>query len=385
MILHLDMDAFFASVEQLDAPELRGRPVIIGNSMRGVASAASYEARAFGVHSAMPIARARRLCPAGVFLPVRMSRYKEISVQVMSVLQDFSPVVEQASVDEAYLDISGTERLFGPPQDLARALKDRIKTEIGLTCSAGIAPVRFLAKIASDWDKPDGLTVVEPDRVQEFLSRVPVDKIPGIGKRAREELRLLQVNMVPDILNFSESFWIDRFGKRGAVLYRKAQGIDPTPVRPRQPAKSCGAENTFSRDTINPGELEQWLITQSERVGRELRKGGYKGRTITLKLKFADFTSLTRNTTLPRPTDSTQVIIRHGIALLRKVDLTRKVRLIGITVSGFDSGPTRGLLFPDEKQKKQDRLDAAMDRIADRYGSGLVGRAGGKGGKGEKF
>jgi len=274
VILHLDMDAFFASVEQLDAPDLRGRPVIIGNSMRGVASAASYEARAFGVHSAMPIARARRLCPAGVFLPVRMSRYKEISVQVMSVLQDFSPVVEQASVDEAYLDISGTERLFGPPQDLARALKDRIKTEIGLTCSAGIAPVRFLAKIASDWDKPDGLTVVEPDRVQEFLSRVPVDKIPGIGKRAREELRLLQVNMVPDILNFSEAFWIDRFGKRGAVLYRKAQGIDPTPVRPRQPAKSCGAENTFSRDTVDLGELEQWLITQSERVGRELRKGG---------------------------------------------------------------------------------------------------------------
>ena len=381
MILHLDMDAFFASVEQLDAPDLRGRPVIIGNSMRGVASAASYEARAFGVHSAMPIARARRLCPAGVFLPVRMSRYKEISVQVMSVLQDFSPVVEQASVDEAYLDISGTERLFGPPQDLARALKDRIKTEIGLTCSAGIAPVRFLAKIASDWDKPDGLTVVEPDRVQEFLSRVPVDKIPGIGKRAREELRLLQVNMVPDILNFSEAFWIDRFGKRGAVLYRKAQGIDPTPVRPRQPAKSCGAENTFSRDTVDLGELEQWLITQSERVGRELRKGGYKGRTITLKLKFADFTSLTRNTTLPRPTDSTQVIIRHGIALLHKVDLPGKVRLIGISVSGFDSGPTRGLLFPDKKQEKQDRLDAAMDRIADRYGSGKAGRAGGKGGK----
>jgi DNA polymerase-4 len=378
MILHLDMDAFFASVEQLDAPQLQGRPVIIGNSLRGVASAASYEARSFGVHSAMPIARARRLCPHGVFLPVRMSRYKEVSAQVMSVLQDFSPVVEQASVDEAYLDISGTERLFGPPRELARALKDRIRTEIGLTCSAGVAPVRFLAKIASDWDKPDGLTVVEPDRVQEFLARVPVDRIPGIGKRAREELRLLQVNMVPDILNFSESFWVERFGKRGAVLYRKAKGIDPVPVLPRQPAKSCSAENTFSKDTMDPEELKQWLITQSERVGRDLRRGGYKGRTITLKLKFADFTSLTRNTTLSRATDSTQVIIRHGIALLRKVDLNKKVRLIGIGVSGFDSGPTRGLLFPNQEQEKQDSLDAALDRIADKYGTDIVGRAAGK-------
>ena len=277
------------------------------------------------------------------------------------------------------------DRLYDTPETLGQTLKLQIREKIGLTCSAGIAPVRFLAKIASDWNKPDGLTVVLPDRVQEFLAGVPVGKIPGIGKRAQQELRMLQVVMIPDILNFSELFWVERFGKRGSAFYRKALGIDPTPVTPRQPAKSCSAENTFSRDTMDLEELGQWIITQSERVGRDLRKGGYKGRTITLKLKFTDFTSITRNTTLPRPTDSTQTIIKNGLALLHKVGLNKKVRLIGIGVSGFEEKTMQGMLFPDQSQTKQKKLDAVLDRISDKYGNGIVGRAGGKGKEGLSF
>lgn len=374
-ILHLDMDAFFASVEQADNPELRGKPVIIGQSLRGVASAASYEARAYGVHSAMPIAMAKKLCPHGVFLPGRMPRYREVSHQVMAVMRRLCPVVEQASVDEAFADIGGTDRLYGSPRHLAMLLKNNVLDATGLTCSIGIAPNKFLAKIASDWNKPDGLTIIEPKDAAAFLQDLPVAKIPGVGQQLRDELARMNVTMIPDVLRHPRSFWIDRLGKRGAILHDRAQGIDHAQVCPDSEAKSCSAENTFDADTQDRRELERWLLRQAERVGRELRRMGKKGCCITLKLKFNDFTVLTRNTTLKRPTDLTPEIFSAVRTLLASQSLPKPVRLIGTGVSQLRSGQGQLPLFPDQDRSKQKRLDQAMDRILDKFGPASIARA----------
>lgn len=294
IILHLDMDAFFASVEQADNPALRGLPVVIGDSPRGVASAASYEARKFGIHSAMPIVQARKLCPGAVFLPGRMSRYREVSRRIMAIIREYCPVVEQASVDEAYADISGMERM-AVPESLARDLKEAIRNATGLTCSVGVAPNKFLAKIASAWRKPDGLTIIAPETAGEFLHTLPVARIPGVGRRMWEELSLLGVILVRDVLARPKEFWINTMGKRGAMLHDRAMGIDPTPVIPQVEAQSCSAENTFLEDTADPEILERWLLRQAERVGAELRMLGKKGSTVTLKIRFQDFSVITRN------------------------------------------------------------------------------------------
>lgn len=276
-ILHLDMDAFFTSVEQADDPGLRGKPVVIGQSLRGVASAASYEARKFGIRSAMPIVQARKLCPHAVFLPGRMSRYREVSKQIMDIIHDLCPLVEQASVDEAYADISGTRRIFGPPENLARRLKTEILSATDLTCSVGIAPNKFLAKIASDWNKPDGLTRIRPADAPAFVQALPLGKIPGVGKHFAEELRRMGVTTVPDVLARPKAYWAEALGKRGAFLHDRACGIDDSPVVPDSDPKSCSAENTLDRDTLDRTLLERQLLIQAERVGRELRGIGKKG------------------------------------------------------------------------------------------------------------
>ncbi len=368
MILHVDMDAFFASVEQMDAPELRGKPVIVGGRERGVVSACSYEARVFGVRSAMPIVQARRLCPHGVFVPVRGERYGEVSQRVMRVLGDFSPLVEQASVDEAYLDVSGLERLFGPPEDLGLELKRAVRRASGLTCSVGIAPVKFLAKIASDHNKPDGLFILRPEQVTGFLSTLPVTRIPGVGAKAGAALAGLGVAAAADLLRFPKAFWERRFGKWGAILYDRARGIDPRPVVVAYEAKSEGAENTFRQDTNDREELERWLLDQAERVGRRLRRHGYKGRTVTLKIKFADFKMITRSKTLDEPTRSTRRIFTTAADLLREEPLPQKVRLIGISVSNFHHGDSQLSLFPEVERMREDKLDQALDAIRDKFG-----------------
>ena len=375
MIMHLDMDAFFASVEQADDPSLRGKPVIIGNGARGVASTCSYEARAFGVHSAMPIFRARQLCPRGVFLPGRMGRYQEISRAIFDRLRAYSPVIEKASVDECYLDITGTQRLFGPPHALATRIQKEIVAAFGLTCSIGVAPVKFLAKIASDWRKPGGITVIEHHAVHAFLARVPVGRIPGVGRTSLPLFETLGIQYASDILKFSEEFWKARLGKRGCELYARAGGIDPSRVSVAAGRKSCSAENTFERDTTDSEVLTAWLQTQSREVGMELRNLGLYGRSITLKIKFDDFTSLTRSTTLTIPTNATCEIYKEACELLKKVVLARKVRLIGVGVSHFcEKRP--GLPFlEDAKKKKMKRLDSAMDAITQKFGTGSTGSA----------
>jgi len=374
-IMHLDMDAFYASVEQSDNPELRGKPVIVGGAMRGVVCAASYEARRYGVHSAMPVFQARKCCPQGIFLPVRMNRYKEASCIVMEILRGISPLVEQVSIDEAFVDISGTERLHGPSHALAGRVKEAIRAATSLSCSIGIAPNKFLAKIASDLKKPDGLTILEEEQVEEFLKYLPVGKIPGVGTKTGEELRKLGIIVASDILRFPARFWVHRFGKWGTALYARAQGIDNSAVEPYCDPKSISAEHTLSADTDDIVELEKMLLSQAEEVGRELRKLGFKARTVTLKIKLSDFKTITRSRTLPEPFDTTDTVFNAGHKLLADLKPARKVRLIGIGVSNLSSGPSQMTIGSSKEETgRQQRLDRALDQIHSRFSGEMVVR-----------
>lgn len=373
------MDAFFASVEWLDNPELEGKPVIVGgSSKRGVVSAASYEARRFGVHSAMPIFQARRLCPDGIFLPVRMGRYVEISRVVMRCLGGFSPLVEQVSVDEAYIDLTGTEGLFGPPEDAARAIKARIGDETSLTCSIGLSTSKLLAKIASDMDKPDGLTVIPPGKVMAFLDTLPIGKVPGIGKKSEEELEKLGVERIGDLNRFEGDFLVERFGKFGERLLRIAKGEVDSPVVPYTAPKSISGEVTLEEDTSDFSIIKKMLIAQSDRVARRLRKQGFHGRTVTLKLKTGDFKTLTRSSTFESPVHLADVIYREAVKLLEAEGLKRKVRLVGVGVGKLEPASESGQLplFQERsgREEKWEKAERAMDEIVDRFGHGAVKR-----------
>lgn len=374
-IAHIDMDAFFASIEQLDHPEWRGKPLAVGDGPRSVVSAASYEIRAYGVRSAIPVAQAKKLCPHGLFVPVRMWRYKEVSRLVMAVLQRFSPLVEQASVDEAYLDATGLERLFGPPEEFAQTLRAAVKQETGLTCSVGIAPVRFLAKIASDYNKPDGQTIIRPRDVRAFLDALPVQKISGVGGRTLEALHKLGVVNAGDVLRHPADFWARKLGERGLWLHALARGVDERPVTPFTPPKSSSAENTFSKDTRDPATLRRWLLLQADRVGADLRAQGVRGRTVVLKAKFADFTQVTRSRTLPEAICDTQTIFDTAVSLLAELNPKQDLRLIGIGVSQFGDKPRQlSLLEPEPTARPKGALDSALDAVRGRFGKGAIMR-----------
>ena len=374
-ILHLDMDAFFASVEQLDTPEYRGKALIIGGAERGVVSTASYEARAFGVHSAMPMFQAKKLCPHGIFIRGNMSRYQEKSREIMAVLERFSPRVEKASIDEAFLDLSGLERIFGSVQETGSAIQRAVSEETGLSCSIGIAPVKFLAKIASDIKKPSGLTILRHEDVPAFLHNLPVGKIPGVGKHTLVSLETLGVRTAGDVTRFPEEFWHTRMGKFGGVLYDRARGIDPRPVEPFTAPKSESAENTFDKDIRDAEELNTWLLRQSERVGASLRAQNLKGRTVTVKLKYDDFTQKTRSHTLKRPTNITRVIYETTLELLHEQPLERPLRLIGVGVSHFGEEERQLSLLPEAEEDSHEReaaLDATLDALRGRFGKNAV-------------
>ena len=375
IIVHLDMDAFFASVEQVDDPDLQKKPVVIGGlSERGVVSTASYEARRFGVHSAMPMATARKLCPQAVFLSGNRRRYAHISKQIMDLLHNFSPVVEKASIDEAYMDLTGCQRLLGPAQEVAQKIKDRIGEQHGLTCSIGLAPNKFLAKIASDLDKPDGLQSIPLESVPKFMASLPVAKLPGVGGKTVARLQEMGMRVCADISRLSLDFWEAKWGPRGRALYHLAQGQDDSPVVPRRRAKSCGAEDTFARDTADREIIKAWLLEQSQEVGRALRRIKGQGRTVTLKIKFSDFQSITRNRTLARPTDCTQDIYRTACSLLEELSLSRSVRLCGVSVSHFQTQQTQLSLFPEQNSTQARNLDQAVDAITAKYGDRALTR-----------
>jgi DNA polymerase-4 len=372
------MDAFFAAIEVLDNPSLKGRPVIVGGSTgRGVVSTASYEARRFGIHSAMPIFKAKEKCPQGIFLPVKKDRYKEVSKRIMDMLKDFTPLVEQVSIDEAYLDITGSEALFGDVEKIARQIKARISKETGLTCSIGIAPNKFLAKIASDMHKPDGLTIIPADDVDKFLSRLPVEKIPGVGKRTIKGLRHYGIKTVADLKRFSKEQLLKDFGRFGGRLYELAKGMDNSPVVPYREVKSISSEETLPSDTGDFIILKEKLISHAEKVAWRLRQEGLKGRTITLKIKFEDFSEISRSRTVALSTDSTKIISDCAIKQLKDYPLKRKVRLIGVAVSNLEGGKEWSQIsffMEGGKEEKERKTDEAMDEIRKRFGGKVIKR-----------
>lgn len=382
VILHIDMDAFYASVEQMDNPALKGRPVIVGGiSNRGVVSAASYEAREFGVRSAIPLFKAKQRCPDGVYLPVRMNRYQEVSRQVMEILKRFSPLVEQVSIDEAYMDISGGDKLLGLPGDIGLEVKRRIKEATSLTCSIGIAPNKFLAKVASDLEKPDGLTIIPPEKVPQFIQRLPIEKVPGVGKKTLQTLHKMRVFTLGDVRKLAEHALIERTGKFGERLLRLSRGIDETPVIPHMTSKSISNEKTLSKDTNDQEILKKKLMIQSEMVGKRAREKGVKGTTVTLKLKRADFTPITRRVTMEEPTNSTNTIYKQGLKLLAQVETSTKFRLIGIGLSNLVTVadiPKQLDLFrkTDPHDKSWENVERAMDAIKERFGGEAIKRGG---------
>ncbi len=371
-IMHIDMDAFFASVEQLDNPELRGKPVIVGGGARGVVCAASYEARRFGVRSAMPLKTARLLCPRAVLVPGRHGRYAEISRTILEILGRFSPLVEPASIDEAYLDASGLERLFGPPEALAAAVKQAVREGTDLTCSVGVAPVKFLAKIASEVNKPDGIFILRPEDAPAFLRALPVERLPGVGKSALAKLAALGVHSVGDVLRYPENFWERRMGAWGRLIWERARGRDERLVHPEREAKSESAEHTFDTDTRDRDVLRRRLLAQAERVGARIRAQNISARTVTLKVKYADFRQITRSRTLPRRICSTESIFGTACELLDALALEAPVRLIGVGVSRFERTPEQAFLplpaGPEQREQRREQLDGALDAIRSRFG-----------------
>lgn len=383
-ILHVDMDAFFASIEQRDNPEYRNKPLIVGGRTRGVVSTCSYEARKFGVHSAMPIFEAKRKCPQGIFIQPRGKVYSEVSKQIHAILQNYSPLVEMASIDEAYLDITGLENLLGTPIDIAHALQDEIfiKTN-GLTCSIGIAPIKFLAKIASDEKKPHGIFMISYEDMPNYLKELSIVKIPGVGKRFSEELKKLGIKKCADVCCLDKAFWEQKFGKAGIMLYDRASGIDNREVEPYTERKSESAETTLEENVTDKTVLKKWLLVHAERVGTRLRKHSLKGRTINIKIKFADFKQITRQLTLDKQTNATDTIYQNACLLLDDIVLTKPVRLIGLGVSGFEELIENKQLslfsMLEEKEEtkemleeKRNHLDAALDVLREKYGKSAV-------------
>lgn len=377
IILHIDMDAFYASIETLDNPDLEGKCVIVGGpSKRGVVSAANYLARKCGVRSAMPVFEARRKCPQAVFLPPRMARYQAVSGRVMAILTEFSPRVEPVSIDEAYLDISGCKRLFGTPQDLAIKLKAKIQKTVHLNCSVGIAPSKFLAKIASDMDKPDGLFIIRPDQVAGFIATLPIERVPGVGKTAFRKLVGMGIKTLGDVSAYPPKSLDKALGKFGNRLISLAKGLDNSQVTPHTPAKSVSREQTLSQNTADKTLLKKHLLAQSMKVAHDLRQMDVKARTITLKVKESDFKQVTRRKTLSTPTMETKTIYEQAVALLSAYRIRTSLRLIGVGASGLISAGTYRQMDLFNAYSKPvsgwERLDHAVDAITDKFGLDAV-------------
>jgi len=356
-IIHVDMDAFYASVEQRDFPELRGKPVVVGGSpnSRGVVAAASYEARKYGIHSAMPASKAVRLCPHLVIQRHRFPIYREISKQIRDIFYSYTPLVEPLSLDEAFLDVTDVFESYGSAQQIGKEIKDQIKAETELTCSVGVAPNKFIAKIASDYDKPDGFYVVSPNKVKAFLADLPVKTIWGVGKASAGKLNEMGVETIHDLRKFELHELIHHFGKWGARLYDLARGIDERPVSPSRESKSMSRETTFDKDIYELSELIEILDRLADRVCEDLKSESLRARTIHIKLRYGDFTTITRSHSLKEAIDNPEIIKEAARLLLTyKVVLDQRgARLIGVGLSNFEVEQQQPSLFdgPDEQAK----------------------------------
>ncbi len=384
-ILHLDMDAFYAAVELLDHPELRGRPVVVGSppDRRGVVSTASYEARAYGIRSAMPSRSAIKLCPHAVFLPVRMARYLEVSERVMAIIESFTPIYEQLSVDEAFMDISGVLRRWKTGEALARALKRKISAQLNLTASVGVAPNKFLAKLASDLRKPDGLFVApdDADAIAAFLAPMPVSRIWGVGEVTEARLRECGIRAIGDVQRLRVETLAAYVGAAAAShMHALAWGRDDRPVVTEAQAKSISSETTFDEDCADPTVVRRTLVEQVEGVGRRLRRDGRKARVGHLRLRFEDFSTITRQMSFAAPTHADRDLVKCATALLERERATRPVRLIGFGVSGFEERDAMqgelpfGPFTREPAPAKVERLDRAVDAVRGQFGARSVRR-----------
>jgi DNA polymerase-4 len=375
-ILHVDLDAFFAAIEQRDRPELRGRPIAVGGggaNDRGVVSAASYEARRFGVHSALPLRTAARLCPELTFVPVDGRKYSRVSKQVMEILRRYTPALEQISIDEAFLDVHGSEALHGTPTDMARSIKATILGELELTASVGVATTKLVAKVASDLEKPDGLVVVAPGAEAEFLAPLPISRLWGVGGKTAGVLGEFGVRTIGDLAALPDDLLARRFGKMGPVLALRARGVDPSPVSGAEPARSVSHEHTFDVDTADPEVLERTLLALSEGVAGRLRTGGVKARTIVVKVRDASFRTVSRQRTLPEPTDQTEAVFAAALDLARPQFRGTRVRLLGVGASHLGEGEQMGLFGAEDERRR--KVTAAADAIRQRYGARAIRRA----------
>jgi DNA polymerase-4 len=372
--LHVDMDAFYASVELISRPELRGLPVIVGGGGRSVVLSATYEARALGVHSAMPMSRARRLCPQGIVVEPNHQRYSEVSRGVMEVFRSITPLVEPLSLDEAFLDVAGAIRRLGSPAVIGQLIRDRVADEQQITCSVGVASTKFVAKLASSRIKPDGLLVVPSEETVAYLHQLPVGALWGVGERTEETLQRLGLRTVADLAHTPVDTLRRALGETGGHLHDLAWGRDPRTVVPGQVEKSVGAEETFSRDVDDPEVVQRELLRLSERVAARLRATGMVGRTVVIKIRFADFTTITRSRTLPERTDVARTVYGTACELYHALGLDRaRLRLVGVRVEGLaDSSAGHHQLALGERPQGWREAEQAVDRASARFGAGTV-------------
>lgn len=380
MVFHVDMDAFYAAVEQRDDPSLRGKPVIVGGlGSRGVVSTASYEARKYGVHSAMPMFQARRRCPHGVYRAPRMRVYAETSKALRSILDRYSPQIEPLSLDEAFLEMTGTENLLGPPAQVAAKLLDDIERELKLTASIGVAPQKFIAKMASDLRKPRGLTVVVPGQERMFLAPLPIEKLWGVGPKANAQLRAAGLRCIGDIARCDRSWLQKRFGESfGAHIYELSHGRDERPVVSARQRKSVGVERTLETDIRGPEAAQGKIMPLCDELGRLLRQKGQQAHGLRVKLKFSDFSTMTRQMRLRTATDTSAELRRVSVVLLREFPWEKPVRLLGVSAILEAQGGTalqHELFAPPHRPNKESQLDRMLDRLDAKFGKGVVRRA----------
>ncbi len=372
LILHVDMDAFFASIEQMDNPELRAKPVIVGGlKNRGVVSTASYEARRFGVHSAVAMSKARRLCPHGIFLPVRMARYQQISRTIMDLLSEFSPMVEPISIDEAFVDMTGSEYLFGPPMAMAESIKEKIKSKTGLSCSVGVACNKFLAKLASDLEKPDAITIVPSAHEREFIAPLPVKKLWGVGPKAEAKLMALGLSTIGDIAQTDPALLQRHMGSLGLHIHDLSMARDDRVVAKARDRQSIGHERTLEQDISGFEAVEDMVRDACRHIAKDLRKKDTMARAVRIKIRYSDtFQLATRDTRLALPCQDSTTLFNHARQLLDRLDLSRPIRLVGATafeLQGPD-GPAQGDLFLSRDSEKNTKLERTMDAIRDKFG-----------------
>ena len=372
-ILHVDMDAFFASVAERDNPELKGKAVVIGMGARGVVSAANYEARKFGIHSAMPVGRARRLAPHAIFLPVDMARYQEVSEHVMEIFHSFTPWVEPISFDEAFLDVTGSQKLLGTGREIAVAIRKKVEDQEGITCSVGIAPSKFIAKLASANCKPNGMLEITTDRILTFLHPLPIQAMWGVGPKTAEVLERLGLRTIEDIAKLPRATLIRALGEaNGASLYELAWGRDYRDVTPEEPDRSISAAETFPQDLDNPEEILTEFLRLTERATARLRDRELFAKTISIKVRFADFSTINRSKTLPLPIDSTHDVydVVKGLYLALRIERAR-LRLVGVSLENLSEGAPHQMML-GEREVGWRQAEGAMDQARARFGKGSV-------------